>query len=677
MFAIALPLCFGFIFLFCYSQLNHHDTLSDWRPAFLSAAIVWALLVVTIAELLSAFNLLTFSWTLGCWGMMVVLSAGLATRRLMATGRPKWMPFRLEPAQTLMLLSVVGIVAIIGLIAGLAPPNTGDSMTYHMSRVMHWIQNHNVAYYPTQIVRQLYQPPWAEYAILQLQLLSGGDRLANFVQWFSQLGSLVGVSLLAKQFGAGRQGQAAAVVICATIPMGILQASSTKNDYVAAFWLVCFVYFFLQYKDNRQPFPLCATGASLGLAWLTKATPYIYTLPFLIWFGAWAVKTLRWQLWRPVLVIASLSLLINLPLYSRNMQLFGNPLGPGQEPFASDTDPTLGQAIAAGMAGTGISYTNDTLTVPLALSNIIRNIGLHTITPSAKFNAALEKSIKELHQWLGIEMNDPRTTWVGREFHIPTEPYLKETRAGNPLHLLLIIAAVIYYLARWSSTRSHETIYCAFALTSAFLIFCFYLRWQPWHSRLHLPLFVLWSPLIAVALYPLFNGKLANVIALVLVLATYPSLFTSTPRPLLGTHNVLVTNRLNQYFEELPRGAEAWFVGATQFIKAHGCSQVGLLAGSWNDWEYPWWVLLQQSPTSLSRLEHVQVNNPSAALADRKPFDRFDPCAIIEMQWRPETIIATNYSNKKRDEVLMPGGVYTSAWALGPVQVFLKKTENQ
>ena len=106
-------------------------------------------------------------------------------------------------------------------------------------------------------------------------------------------------------------------------------------------------------------------------------------------------------------------------------------------------------------------------------------------------------------------------------------------------------------------------------------------------------------------------------------------------------------------------------------------SQVGLLAGSWNDWEYPWWVLLQQSPTSLTRLEHVQVNNPSAALADRKPFDRFDPCAIIEMQWRPETIIATNYSDKKRDEVLMPGGVYTSAWALGPVQVFLKKTENQ
>jgi hypothetical protein len=55
-------------------------------------------------------------------------------------------------------------------------------MSYHLARVAHWGQNHTVAFYPTHIVRQLYQPPWAEYAMLHLYILAGGDRLANLVQ---------------------------------------------------------------------------------------------------------------------------------------------------------------------------------------------------------------------------------------------------------------------------------------------------------------------------------------------------------------------------------------------------------------------------------------------------------------------------------------------------------------
>lgn len=48
--------------------------------------------------------------------------------------------------------------------------------TYHMSRVAHWAQNRNVEHYPTPIVRQLFQPPWAEFAILQSYVLTGGAR---------------------------------------------------------------------------------------------------------------------------------------------------------------------------------------------------------------------------------------------------------------------------------------------------------------------------------------------------------------------------------------------------------------------------------------------------------------------------------------------------------------------
>ena len=79
----------------------------------------------------------------------------------------------------------------------------------------------SLAFYPTACRRQLHNPVWAESAVLHLLLLSGTDRLVNLVQWFSMAGSVVGVSLIAGQLGAGRRGQALAALFCGTLPMGI------------------------------------------------------------------------------------------------------------------------------------------------------------------------------------------------------------------------------------------------------------------------------------------------------------------------------------------------------------------------------------------------------------------------------------------------------------------------
>ena len=126
-------------------------------------------------------------------------------------------------------------------IAFFAPPNTWDSMTYHMARVAHWIQNHRVDLYPTQDERQIWKDPWAEYAILHLQLLSQGDHYANLVQWFSYAGSIIGVSLIARALGINRLGQIVTALVAATMPMSLLQATSTQNDLAAALWLICFI----------------------------------------------------------------------------------------------------------------------------------------------------------------------------------------------------------------------------------------------------------------------------------------------------------------------------------------------------------------------------------------------------------------------------------------------------
>lgn len=190
----------------------------------------------------------------------------------------------------IILAGTACIVIITGLIAIIAPPNTWDSMTYHMPRVMHWIQNKTVAHYPTAIQRQLYYAPWAEFAIAHLQILSDGDRFANMVQWFSMVGSLVAVSLIARELGADKKGQLFAALFVVSIPMGILQSSSTQNDYVVSFWLVCFVYYGLIILKTPNYWLASAIGASLGLAIMTKPIAYLYATPFLLWFLASSVK---------------------------------------------------------------------------------------------------------------------------------------------------------------------------------------------------------------------------------------------------------------------------------------------------------------------------------------------------------------------------------------------------
>ena len=135
-----------------------------------------------------------------------------------------------------------------GVIAVLAPPNNWDSMTYHMPRVAHWSQNGSVAHYPTHILRQLWLGPWAEFAIMHLYLLTGGDRLANLVQWLAFAGCAVGAAVVAGELGGGRRARGLAAVACATLPMAIAQASSTQNDLVASFWLLSLGYWVLRFR---------------------------------------------------------------------------------------------------------------------------------------------------------------------------------------------------------------------------------------------------------------------------------------------------------------------------------------------------------------------------------------------------------------------------------------------
>src|SRR3974377_2365850 len=105
-------------------------------------------------------------------------------------------------------------------------PNSGDSMTVHLPRIEHWLQNRSLEFYPTSITRQLERYPLAGELILVFRSLIGAYPLANMVEWLSFCGCILVAGGIARELGGSRSAQYLSSVMVSTLPIAILQSSS-------------------------------------------------------------------------------------------------------------------------------------------------------------------------------------------------------------------------------------------------------------------------------------------------------------------------------------------------------------------------------------------------------------------------------------------------------------------
>ncbi|HEY9612478.1 ArnT family glycosyltransferase [Allocoleopsis sp.] len=632
---IILPFIAG---IFLYLILYKPD--KGWRVATLDTAIVWGVLVAVITEGLSLLKFITFSGVLSAWLLINLVLCfiffrfkvkSLANLKLRAN-------FKGEHFYTILLICVACICLTIGLIAIVAPPNNWDSMDYHMPRVVHWIQNHSVEHYPTSYTPQLFSPPWSGFAIMHFQILSSGDRFANLVQWFSMVGSLIGVSLIAEQLGSDLRGQVFSVVVCATIPVGILHATNTKDTYVVAFWLVCFVYYVLVVGKHRTSWShILKLSASFGLAIFSKGTASIYGLPFFVWLILIDFKWNKLRALKHLIALIFIVITINFSHYIRNYDLFGSP--------NSTYSYTL---------------TNEAYGIPILISSIIKNASLHLVIPLDYINPAwVENVIYKIHQMLHVDINDPRTTFGSNFTLLSILPNFEDT-AGNPIHFWLLVFAIVICLSRHDLRNNKYLVSYVITVGCSFVLFCLLIKWQIWHSRLHLPIFVLASPFIGIVFSKLFHKKIINVIFILLIELSLFYVFFNEFRPIVGEKNIFNTRQIEQYLRPIITQKDA-YINTANFVKKTGCQNIGL---SLQSIEYPWWVLLKNHNNQQVRLEHVNVKNVSNVKSKVYPFNHFIPCAIISV------------GSRQSEELAIKEGMYVRAWqpvnSLQNIQVFLK-----
>lgn len=633
----------------------------DWRIAYLSSVIILGSLTALSAELLSLINLINFPIILSFWIVTNLILAGYYYRKISQKQYrlPSFCLSKLTIISRLILGGILGIILLVGLVAIIAPPNNWDSMTYHMARVMHWIQNHNLAHYPTYYSAQLVHPPLAEIGIMHLQILSGGDRFANLVQWWAMVSSIIGVSLIAKTLGAKPEGQLLASAFCATLPMGILQGSSTQNDYAVALFIVCLAYYTLVFVSNNFiSWPIIlAIASSFGLALFTKSSAYFLSFPFLLWLTIWLWKTKKWKSWKYLAVIMLIALSFNLAQFIRNIEVFGSPISAAD--YQDDNQNTV-------------------YSVPTLISTIIRHLSFHSdivrylhldnfLTP---ITGKVEKVVYLIHQnILNLDPSDTRITMPGYTFRVPGVSF-NEDVAVNPLHFLLILLAIVCFILNKKLRNNSTTRNYLISLIGSFLLFSLLLKVQPYSVRHHLSFFVLFSPFVGLCYSQITQPTVLKILTFVLIITCIPWLFNNNFRPLVGEQNIFNLPRNDIYFIQREQIKEPYMKTA-QIFKQQECTNIGLSLG-WDTqytgkiWEYPLWIMISDiNPNRNYQFSHlVSPENFSAKLMNESPYNQFPYCAFISIKSSKDQPI---------EEIKLNDQLFVEHWSYPPVDILLPK----
>jgi hypothetical protein len=568
------------------------------RPSFvniyLRSAVLFGTVTVAITETLSLFHLLNRGTLTAVW--MLVLACAVAR------SWSQWKPIsiRIGLPDALLLIIIATILGILAFIALKSPPNSTDAMAYHLPRIVFWTQQHSVEFFATSYLNQIMLQPFAEYLMLQTYILSGGDHFINLVQWFGCLTSIVAVAGIAKQFGAPLRGQLLAALFCATLPNGILQATGAKTDYVLAAWLACAGYFLVRAPDEDRFVEIIFAGLALGLALGTKGTAYLFAPGLVL-----ALAIPAWKWWRAhpasIALLILCAIALNIPQYGRNLDLSGSPLG---------FDSAQGDG--------KYRWQNESFGWRATVSNFLRHATEQLGARSDGWNKGLYDIVVLAHEKLGLDVNDPSTTWPGSNYQPPRNAN-HETNTPNRWHL--VILALCFLLLPFRFPRLF--LYLG-GLILGFVLFCAYLKWQPFMARMFLPLFVLACPAVII-----LRPKIVQFALVFLLLdMAKPFLFENWVRPLKGPHSLLRTSRDEAYFNDLHEwNMQTQTLESVDVTARTGCLLVGI---DTNDLqiEYPFEVLLKERNPRV-QFVHVGVLNTSRKYqkADAPP-----PCTIVKLR---------------------------------------------
>lgn len=565
-----LPFIALFLFIFAFSRKSPENL----QAALAKATLLWGILIVAETNALSMSGLLARGPITIFWTITTICSIFTIPKLNKSKGSGKFGIDRFSIA--------IGSICFLTLVAALAyPPNYPDSLSYHLPRVMHWLQNGSLAPYFTSNERQIGMAPFNAWVILQSVAISGTDYLVNLPQWLAFCGSIATSWHIAGQLGLNQFARKLTAFFFCTTPIAIMQAANSENSLIVTYWLALFFSAFLDWLRKPGWQPALLIGCSLGLALLTKGNAAPIAIPFVLYIAWICLRHLK-KLIVMGAVMAILVVIINMPHFYRNYTATGQLFLSAEKNILSRPGPAL--------IAVNATY-NFLLQEPWLVAAFTKKGWSNFAT-----SLGVDDSNKTLFPWGGIE--------TARSNLVPSD-----NDGQSPIHALAILMAITWLIyKRPPNLRSYLALFLA-------SLFCFIalLCWQPWGARLQLPFFVLAAPLVGYLLASLSSSLIRKTSILILAASAVMPLFFCLEHP-LGPPSVLsgfrenighflTSSREENYFN-MWRSARNSYLAALDYLVDNKAVSIGLDLGD-NGIEHPLWAILAKKMNPPPRISHI------------------------------------------------------------------------
>lgn len=555
------------------------------------------------------------------------------------------------------VVTLVFIAAIAGA-SVLRSPDNGDSMTYHLPRIMHWIQNKSTRYYGAGTDIQNRYPALSEYLVGQLLVLGANDRLANLFQLAAYFLAGGFVYKISRRIHVSKRMSCFSTWVFWCTPMAMAQAFSTQTDNIAGCFLMMNIYFlldFIQAEKLKADKSGLLAGVQLAISimfgYLCKPTICFAILVFFIWMCIRRIccKDSFVVLLKYVLIGICTAVVVYTPLLAKNHDVIIQQKRVAAEQEANaETDNGLTDISAQHLTN---ALAPDNFNVVMAIKdprkyiidcaqNIARNSGSAYFTQWNAFTIdIINKLGSKLEQDTGTY-----TVYDGKQFW-------SLDYATAPALMLLSFLSVMLFLLRISKPGKEQSVFVVCAILS-FLLQCGFMGFTMARSRYLIGVMALLSIMVGVVIDNLkcsIDGRRYCAVAL-LTVCTFGAVNTYYYQAGY-TIDSFRGDRCHKYFMsyDVP---EKLYNDLTSVIEQYNFTRIAIDGNLINEY-----VLWKKVP-NLERLECVNLKDSLYG----KTYAAYE-----DMSYHPECLIKKTEEEQRIGQMIECHGVtYKCAWIEEP-----------
>ena len=597
-----------------------------------------------ITEILSLFKMITFAGILLSWTAINGVAFAILIKRYRYYNCKinDLISFSISKRKTIYILVIAAILMVSVVISYTIVPCNYDSMTYHLSRLVHWEHNKSVSYYATHTLRQLTSPMLSEYIMLHTYIITGcNDHFVNLVQTFSHIFNVLMILNIGKKLGLKPFYSFIASFVYMTTPIVVAESFTTQNDILTTVWLLIFVYILLHYLgeekiiySRKTAIDMGILGQCIALGYLSKPSVCMPIFFFLLWLLICCIKRKDSivELLKCACTAGMTMIIPLVPQFYRNYAMMGQ----------------LTSHI------TGARQLVGTFRPNYLIVNFLKNLTFNF--PNILDHSSSEhvySFIVTASNILRVEMDDPSISEDGVAFSVRDAFDKGMDSAVNPIIVGFIIATIVLLIVFWIRKLNINTIELKFSAISiiAFMGTMGGVRWEPFVSRYMIANFALCAVGIAIALQVLttmLNRYLGYVLISILILGGI-SEYVLTMYDVKGWYNVY-DSRVENYYT-LGQLMYSDYKKAADYIIDNNINTVGLL-DSENDFDYPFYKMIEDY---IIDYRHVLVKKPGFTFNDSYKYE--------DLMYQPEGIFVISSFYENGDIFEYNGAIYKMVYS--------------